>query len=153
MWDMLPRTTMARRALRYGRWTERATLWLMWLRGWDLVAWRQKVGRYELDLLLSRGDDLRLLEVKARGRGAWVGADTALATDQRLRLQRALMAWLDHVPWPGRITFQRVSWSGWRAKFHPVERWDALHPRSGTAANGLDGEAPSRHSPRSGDSP
>ena len=98
----------------------------MWARGWDLVAWRQKLGRYELDLLLSRGPELRLLEVKARRAGAWVGADTALAPEQRLRLQRALQGWLDRVPWPGMVTFQRVSWAGWRCQFHPPERWDAL---------------------------
>ena len=101
----------------------------MWLRGWDLVAWRQKVGRWELDLLVSRGPELRLVEVKARRPGAWTGADTALAPDQRLRLQRALRTWLDRVPWPGAVTFQRVSWAGWRCRFHPPERWDSLKIR------------------------
>ena len=116
-------------ARRLGRLTERLTLWLLWARGWDLVAWRQKVGRYELDLLLSRGSELRLLEVKARRPGAWTAADTALAPEQRLRLQRALRTWLDRVPWPGEVSFQRVSWSGFRCRFHPPERWDALKLR------------------------
>ena len=116
-------------ARRLGLWAERLTLWLLWLRGWDLVAWRQKLGRYELDLLLSRGSTLRLLEVKARRTGAWVGADTALEPEQRLRLQRALQAWLDRVPWPGEVSFQRVSWAGFRCRFHPPERWDALKIR------------------------
>jgi Holliday junction resolvase-like predicted endonuclease len=98
----------------------------MWLRGWDLVAWNHKVGRYELDLLLSRGNELRLLEVKARARNAWTGADTALAPEQRLRFQRALRSTLDRLPWPGRVSFQRVSWSGLRVRFHESERWDAL---------------------------
>ena len=61
----------------------------MWVRGWDLVARNLKLGRYELDLLVTRGDELRLLEVKARGVGAWVGADIALGSGQRLRLQKA----------------------------------------------------------------
>jgi len=75
---------------------------------------RHLVGReVELDLLLSRGPELRLLEVKARRPGAWVGADTALEPEQRLRLQQALRTWLDRVPWPGQVSFQRVSWSGW----------------------------------------
>ena len=95
------RATLGFRARRYGLRCERATLWLFWLRGWDLVARNLKCGRFELDLLLARGDDLRVVEVKARAAGAWV-------------------------PWPGRITFQRVSWSGWRCRFHPQERWDAL---------------------------
>jgi putative endonuclease len=124
------RSDLARRAYRYGRLTERATLWLMWLKGWDLVAWRERIGKYEMDLLLSRGKDLRLLEVKARARGAWTGADTTLSFGQRTRLQMALLGWLDRVPWPGDITFQRVSWSGWSVRFQPVERWDSLHPRA-----------------------
>ena len=105
------RATLGFRARRYGLRCERATLWLFWLRGWDLVA---------------RGDDLRVVEVKARAAGAWVGGDLALGFHQRLRLQTALRGWLERVPWPGRITFQRVSWSGWRCRFHPQERWDAL---------------------------
>ncbi len=119
-------SSRARRAARYGRWCERMTLWLLWLRGWDLVAWREKVGRYELDLLMARGAELRLVEIKARGRGAWTGADIALTPEQRLRLQRALRNWLDRVPWPGAISFQRASWSGPRWRFHPPERWESL---------------------------
>lgn len=117
-----------RAARRFGRWCERLTLWRFWLRGWDLVAANQKVGRYEMDLLLCRGAELRLVEVKARQPGAWTGADLALGPEQRLRLQRALRTWLDRVPWPGDITFQRVSWSGWRVRVHPPERWEGLKP-------------------------
>lgn len=116
----------AHRAARYGRWCERLTLWLLWLRGFDLVAWRLKLGRSELDLLMSRGDELRVLEVKARAPGAWVGGDMALTVEQRMRLQRALHRWLGRTPWPGAIRFQRVSWAGWRCRFHAPERWDAL---------------------------
>jgi Holliday junction resolvase-like predicted endonuclease len=114
------------RARRLGVWAERATLWLLWLRGWDLVAWRKRIGRFEMDLLMCRGKDLRLVEVKARRRGAWVGADTTLANDQRLRLQMAMRAFLDQTPWPFQVTFQRVSWAGARCKFHPPERWESL---------------------------
>ena len=120
------RATLGFRARRYGLRCERATLWLFWLRGWDLVARNLKQGRFEVDLLMVRGDELRALEVKARAPGAWTGADLALGFHQRLRLQTALRGWLERVPWPGRITFQRVSWSGWRCRFHPQERWDAL---------------------------
>ena len=123
------RTRRGEAARRLGARTERLTLWLLWLGGWDLVAWRQKLGRWELDLLMSRGPELRLVEVKARRPGAWVGADTALAPEQRQRLQRALRTWLDRVPWPGGVTFQRVSWSGLRYRFHPPERWDSLKIR------------------------
>jgi Holliday junction resolvase-like predicted endonuclease len=123
----MPQTTRGGlRARRYGRLAERATLWLLWLRGWDLVEENLKLGRWELDLLLARGDELRLLEVKARRPGAWVAADTALSYPQRLRLQRALQTYLDRVPWPGPISFQRASWSGWRCRFHEPERWDCL---------------------------
>jgi len=114
------------RAARYGRWCERLTIWLLWLRGFDLVAWRLKVGRGELDLLMARGAELRILEVKARRAGAWVAGDTALTVEQRARLQRAARSWLNRTPWPGTLRFQRVSWSGWRCRFHPTERWDGL---------------------------
>jgi Holliday junction resolvase-like predicted endonuclease len=114
------------RARNYGRRCEQGTRWLFWFRGWDVVAWNLKRGRFELDLLVARGDELRLVEVKARATGAWVGGDLALGFHQRLRLQTALRGYLERVPWPGRITFQRVSWRGWRCRFHPPERWDAL---------------------------
>jgi Holliday junction resolvase-like predicted endonuclease len=123
------RTAQGRLARRYGRRCERGTLWLFWLRGWDLVERNFKSGRFELDLLVVRGDELRAVEVKARASGAWVGGDLALGFPQRLRLQTALRDFLERVPWPGRITFQRVSWSGWRCRFHPPERWDALRYR------------------------
>ena len=126
---MRPETTKGKSARTWGHRCERLTLWLVWLRGWDLVAWQLKLGRFELDLLVSRGDELRLLEVKARKPGAWVGGDTALTHEQRLRLQMALSRFLDRVPWPGAISFQRVSWAGWRCRFHPTERWEALGPR------------------------
>lgn len=119
-------TRMGSRARRYGRLAERGTLWLLWLRGWDLVAENLHMGRRELDLLLVRGDELRLVEVKARRPGAWANADMALSYPQRLRLQQALRSYLDRVPWPGTITFQRASWAGWRCRFHPPERWDSL---------------------------
>jgi Holliday junction resolvase-like predicted endonuclease len=114
------------RARRYGRLAERSTLWLLWWRGWDLVEENLKIGRWELDLLLTRGDELRLLEVKARRVGSWIAADTALSREQRLRLQWALRSYLDRVPWPGRVSFQRVSWAGWRWRFHTPECWDSL---------------------------
>ena len=123
---MKSRKRSGSRARRFGRRAERATLWLLWLRGWDLVAENLKLGRWELDLLMVRGDELRLLEVKARRPGAWTAADTALSLEQRRRLQLALRGYLDRVPWPGRITFQRASWAGWRCRLHPPERWDVL---------------------------
>lgn len=123
----MPRSTESGyRARRYGRLAERATLWLLWLRGWDLVEENLRLGRWELDLIMARGDELRLLEVKARRPGAWATADTALSLEQRRRLQLALRAYLDRVPWPGRITFQRASWAGWHWRLHAPERWDSL---------------------------
>lgn len=115
-----------RRARAVGHLAERATLWLMWLKGWDPVAENLKLGRFELDLIMTRGDELRALEVKARRPGAWTSADTALSFEQRQRLQLALRSYLNRVPWPGRITFQRVSFAGWKCRFHTPERWDSL---------------------------
>jgi len=115
-----------RRARRSGRLAERATLWLLWLRGWDLVAENLKVGRFELDLLMARGNELRLVEVKARRPGAWTAADTALSYEQRLRLQQALRTFLDRIPWPGSVSSQSASLAGWPVRFHPKEGWDTL---------------------------
>lgn len=114
------------RARRYGLWAERATLWLMWLRGWEVAGTNVRIGKWEMDLLMCRGKELRLLEIKARKPGAWTSADLALSYQQRQRLQMALRSYLDRVPWPGDITFQRVSWAGWRCRFHEVERWEGL---------------------------
>lgn len=129
MTDRATRSLLGSRARRTGRWAERATLWLLWLRGWDLAEANLRRGRGELDLLLTRGAELRLVEVKARRAGAWVNADIALSREQRLRLQRGLRGYLDRVPWPGALSFQRVSWNGWRCRFHPPERWEGLSPR------------------------
>lgn len=115
-----------RNARRYGRWCERGTLLLLWIRGWDPVARNLRTGRFEVDLILMRGRDLRLVEVKARAPRAWTRADTALGFHQRLRLQASLRRFLERVPWPGEITFQRVSWAGWRCRFHPPERWEGF---------------------------
>ena len=124
------RTVQGRRARRYGRLCELGTLWLLWLRGWDVAGRNVRWGRFELDLLVVRGGELRAVEVKARAGGAWVAADAALGFHQRLRLQVALRGRLERIPWPGRLSFQRVSWRGWRCRFHPPERWDSLtiHP-------------------------
>ena len=115
-----------RAARRFGHWCETGTLWLMWLRGWDPVARNLKAGRFEMDLLVVRGNALRLLEVKARAPGAGTGGDSAQGFHQRLRLQLALRTFLDKVPWPGVVSFQRVSWSGWRCRFHRPERWPVI---------------------------
>jgi len=98
----MSRSRRGEAARRLGLRAERLTLWLLWARGWDLVAWRQKLGRWELDLLVNRGPELRL------------------------RLHRALRTWLDRVPWPGVVSFQRVSWAGWRCRFHPPEGCEGL---------------------------
>ena len=102
-----PRTQRGRQARAWGRWCERLTAWLLWAQGWSLEAANLMVGRFELDLLMTRGDELRLLEVKARRPGAWIGADTALQPEQRLRLQLALRSWLDRAPWPGPVSLGR----------------------------------------------
>lgn len=111
------------------------TLWLLWLRGWDPVAQNLKSGRWELDLVLIRGSVLKFVEVKFRSPGAWTSADTALSYGQRLRLQQAARTYLDRVPWPGEVVFQRVSWAGWRCVFHPPERWDGLNARGAGAVH------------------
>jgi Holliday junction resolvase-like predicted endonuclease len=60
------RSSRGAAARRFGLWTERLTLWLLWLRGFEVVGWREQVGRWELDLVMARGSELRVVEVKAR---------------------------------------------------------------------------------------
>jgi len=87
-------------ARRLGARAERLTLWLLWARGWDLVAWRQKLGRWELDLLVSRGPELRPLAVNARRPGARLAGDTDLQHEQAPPLQRGTRNRRRRGAWP-----------------------------------------------------
>lgn len=48
-----------------------------------------RIGRAEIDLLACREDLLTVVEVRARGRGAWVRGIASVSLSKRRRLRRA----------------------------------------------------------------
>ena len=86
---------------RHGGWAEQRALRLLLSRGWSLVArnWTCRWG--ELDLLVTKGNRLLLVEVKGRARAGpdrWGAA--ALDGRKRRRVSRAWRCWLaDHPDW------------------------------------------------------
>ena len=64
------------------------------LRGYRLLAANARVGRYELDLVLRRGDRVLIVEVKEKG-GAAFGHPLEMIDDEKLRRVRTAAAgWL-----------------------------------------------------------
>ncbi|WP_225323078.1 YraN family protein [Synechococcus sp. RSCCF101] len=90
-------------ALRSGRLAEGRALRLLLARGWTLQArnWRCRWG--EMDLLMSKGDRLLLVEVKGRRRqGPDQWGLARFRRGQRRPLERAYGCWLqDHPHWSG----------------------------------------------------
>jgi putative endonuclease len=68
------------------------------LRGYRLLAANARVGRYELDLVLRRGDRVLIVEVKEKG-GAAFGHPLEMIDDEKLRRVRTAAAgWLATQP-------------------------------------------------------
>ena len=72
-----------RRALRHYR-----------LRGYRLVAANARVGRYELDLVLRRGDRLLVVEVKEKRGGAFGHPLEMIDEEKVRRVHTAAAGWL-----------------------------------------------------------
>lgn len=85
--------TEADRGSRYRRGlrAERMAAWLLRLKGYRIVARRQRTPVGEVDLVARRGSVLAIVEVKARGDAA--SAAEAVDGRQRRRLERAA-AWI-----------------------------------------------------------
>ncbi len=54
--------------------------------------WRS--GRYEIDIVAERGDEIHFVEVKTRRAGSQTSPEDALTTHKRLSVQRAAAAYL-----------------------------------------------------------
>ena len=68
------------------------------LRGYRLLAANARVGRYELDLVLRRGDRVLIVEVKEKG-GAAFGHPLEMIDEEKLRRVRTAAAgWLATQP-------------------------------------------------------
>lgn len=68
------------------------------IRGYRLVAANVRVGRYELDLILRRGDRLLVAEVKEKS-GSAFGDPLEMIDDEKVRrVHSAAMGWLRSRP-------------------------------------------------------
>ena len=73
---------------------ERRALTHYRLRGYRLVASNVRVGRYELDLVLRRGERLLVVEVKEKS-GVAFGAPLEMIDEEKVRrVQTAAVRWL-----------------------------------------------------------
>lgn len=78
---------------RDGRLGERLARWFLERRGYRLREPNARVGRYEIDLVMQKGDLLVFVEVKWRSAGSWGAAASALGAAQRRRLAAAASAY------------------------------------------------------------
>ena len=72
-----------------GRLGEALAAWFLTRRGYHVVERNARLGRWEIDLVVERGEWLVFVEVKYRGGRSWGGAGRALGGPQRQRLARA----------------------------------------------------------------
>jgi putative endonuclease len=57
--------------------------------GASIVATNLRVGRLEIDIVAREGRTVLVVEVRARGPGAWTGGLGSLASQKRARIRRA----------------------------------------------------------------
>lgn len=81
--------------------------------GLEVVARNRRIGRLEIDLIARDGAVVVLLEVRTRGKGAWVAALASVDERKQARLRRAgAVFWLKEASqWPGieRLRFDVAS--------------------------------------------
>ena len=68
------------------------------LRGYRIVSANVRVGGYELDLIVRRGNRLVFVEVKERARGGYGRPVGAVDCEKRRRVRRAAGSWLQAHP-------------------------------------------------------
>src|SRR5438045_2641218 len=77
---------------------ERLAEWFLARRGYRTLERNARVGRFEMDLVMEKGDVIVLVEVKTRGGSSWGGAIGALGGAQRGRLAQAAEAYGGRFP-------------------------------------------------------
>ena len=87
---------MDRRAV--GTAGERLAEWFLARRGYRALERNVRIGRFEVDLVVEKGDCVVLVEVKTRGASSWSGARDALGEAQRRRLAQAAGAFAQRFP-------------------------------------------------------
>jgi len=112
-----------KRAERLGRRTESLVAFLLILAGWRVEARRVRLSQGELDLVLSRGGEWWIVEVKAR-RG---DRPPFLTRRQQRRLSRAAKAWLDYRKVRNAPIRFSLCWVRWRGIL-PWLKWVSIPP-------------------------
>jgi putative endonuclease len=86
-------------AERQGRRGERIAAWYLWLKGWRVLAQRQKIGVGEVDLIARKGRTVAFIEVKWRSSDA--ALDSAIDARRLRRVARAAEALAPRFARPG----------------------------------------------------
>jgi putative endonuclease len=109
------RTALARRRATFsrGRYAEAAALLALAAKGYRPLARRYAAAGGEVDLIVTRGDTVAFVEVKARS--LLDDARAAITTAKRRRFSRAARAWLSRNPW--------AAGKAWRADAVFVAPW------------------------------
>ncbi len=81
---------------RRGRRAEWLAALALWLRGYRILARREKTPLGEIDLIAVRGERLAFIEVKRRA--TWEAAEASITAAQRARVRRAAGLWLAQNP-------------------------------------------------------
>jgi len=97
--------------------------------GFSILARNWRSGRYELDLVATRGDTLHFVEVKSRKAGSLTTPEEALTQEKFDALCIAAQAYLEANPWDGELQFDlaavEIGAAGCRVRYIP----NAMSPR------------------------
>ncbi len=112
-----------RQAWRRGRSSETKAAWWLRLKGYRILARDFRVPVGEIDLIAKRGRALAFVEVKARASQA--AAAQAITARQRLRIERAALAYLQRHPGLARLQprFDAVLVEPGRLPRHLPDAW------------------------------
>lgn len=88
-----------------GRIGERAAA--NWLRraGYELLETNWRYGRYEIDIVARRWDELHVVEVKTRRAGSLTAPEAAMTAAKQRSLVQAARIYAGWKRWPGEIRF------------------------------------------------
>ena len=68
--------------------------WWYRLRGYRVLGMNVRAGRYEIDVIVRRGQRVVFVEVKERGGTSWGGAVEAVDAEKQRRIRQAAEVWL-----------------------------------------------------------
>jgi len=88
--------------------------------GWDILAHRFRVGRWEVDLVAQKGSLVAFIEVKARRGTAFGAPEEAVTWSKRREIVRVANAWQDRFGRPADV--YRFDVVGVRLEQHGVAR-------------------------------